>query len=178
MKERIVSKHSNRFKKSVSTFEEHDDCIYCYDQKGNYVFHTDLKYKGYVSQFSWHKKATGYVETKINDKMYMAHRLLIDAKDGEFVDHINRDRQDNRLSNLRICTTSQNIFNSKIRSNNKSGVIGVWFLNSKQKWIADIKINNRKYRLGYFDKKEDAIECRKQAEKKHFGEFKRYEDIV
>lgn len=72
---------------------------------------------------------------------------------------------------MRIVTKSQNAMNQITKTNNTSGITGVSWDNKAQKWAAHIMINYKKIHLGYFDKFEDAIKARKQAEEKYFGEF-------
>ena len=73
------------------------------------------------------------------------------------VDHIDRDKLNNRRNNLRIVTAQQNAFNQSKRSNNKSGVIGVCWWDRDKNWLAQIKFNYKRHFLGYYDKFEDAI---------------------
>lgn len=89
------------------------------------------------------------------------------------IDHIHGDktRNDNRKSNLRIVTKSQNSMNKKIMSNNTSGVTGVGRNKSKKRWTAYIVVNNKQINLGVFDDINDAIKSRKAAEEKYFGEY-------
>lgn len=87
------------------------------------------------------------------------------------IDHINNNRGDNNLKNLRWCTYGENQYNRTIGKNNKSGTKGVSFDKSTNKWIAHIKLNGKKKHLGYHIDKEDAIKARQEASKKYFGEF-------
>lgn len=103
-------------------------------------------------------------------KIVKIHRIIMNAKKGEEIDHINHNTLDNRKSNLRICTHSQNMMNQKKR-NNKSGVKGVYWEAKDKRWRANIKINQKKKHLGMFKNIEDAASARKQAENKYFGEF-------
>ena len=64
------------------------------------------------------------------------------------------------------------IRNTKIKSSNTSGTKGVWWNAKREKWIAEIMIDNKKYYLGEFINKEEAIKTRKEAEIKYFGEFR------
>jgi len=91
------------------------------------------------------------------------------------VDHINHDKADNRIENLRLASISQNKKNSRIYNNNSSGVTGVYWYPKSQKWTAKICINSngKLTHLGYFTNKEDAIKARREAEIKYYGEFRR-----
>ncbi len=107
---------------------------------------------------------------KINTKM---HRVILDAKDGDVVDHINMNCLDNRRCNLRLCTYSQNAKNRRKQINNKSGIKGVHL--HQNKWLAQIKNNGKKIYLGIFDEKLDAHNAYVEACKKYHKEFGNYE---
>lgn len=95
-------------------------------------------------------------------------------------DHIDGDFLNTRQSNLRVCTQEQNGKNRKKNKNNKSGVKGV-FWNTyapTPKWQAYIMVDYHHKSLGYYEKFEDAVEARKQAEIKYFGEYNRKLDIA
>lgn len=113
----------------------------------------------------------GYIDIKINQKKYKAHRLawlyMTGELPGKQIDHINHNRSDNRWGNLRLASHSENMRNQTIPKNNNSGVIGVFFHKRDKKWIASINHKNRKINLGSFAKKHQAIAARKQAEIKH-----------
>jgi hypothetical protein len=85
-------------------------------------------------------------------------------KDSLEIDHINRDKLDNRKSNLRFVTHKENTFNQSVRVNNKSGIRGISYDSSRKKWIATI--GNRS--LGRFKTKDEAIEARVKAEQDYF----------
>lgn len=91
--------------------------------------------------------------------------------DKRCVDHINHNIKDNRKSNLRIITVSQNAINKKIVSNNTSGVTGVCWNKKDSYWQAYITLDYKTKHLGCFQNKEDAIKARKDAEEKYFGEY-------
>lgn len=103
------------------------------------------------------------------------HRFILNLnKDNlEIVDHINGNTLDNRKENLRLCTNQENIRNCKVPKNNKSGHKGVYWCESRNKWSAQITIDNKTIALGRFDNIEDAIKCRNEASLKHYGEFSR-----
>ena len=98
------------------------------------------------------------------------HRLLLGAKDGDIVDHANRDKLDNRKQNLRIATPSENTQNSKISKKNKTGFIGVWWDKDRKKWEVQIRLNGKSKKIGRFTNLEKAIKARLEAELEYFGE--------
>lgn len=86
------------------------------------------------------------------------------------IDHIDGDGLNNRIKNLADKTYSGNSRNQKIRKNNKSGVMGVRFNETKRgkpKWEARICVDGKKKRLGFFDTFDEAILARKDAENKY-----------
>lgn len=85
------------------------------------------------------------------------------------IDHINRDKADNSISNLREATISMNLFNSAKRKTNKSGYKGV--VRYGDKWRSHITINYKKVWLGYFDSPEKAHAAYCQAVKNHANEY-------
>lgn len=110
-----------------------------------------------------------YVEKRINDRIVGLHRFLLNAKTGDYVDHINHNTLDNRRHNLRICKNSTNLRNGRIRVNNTSGISGVCWDKSRSKWSAIIKVNYKSIHLGRYDSFENAVQARKLAEVKYFA---------
>lgn len=110
----------------------------------------------------------GYRQIRVDRKRLPAHRLIwIYAKgpipDDMEIDHINGVRNDNRLANLRLVTHAENTRNVSVRSDNKSGVIGVSWVNRDRRWHARIKISGTTKHLGYFTTREAAIAARAKA---------------
>jgi hypothetical protein len=126
--------------------------------------------------YKWHKGGKGHsgnTDYVINCDGLPLHRFVMgEPPKGYTVDHINRDGLDNRVSNLRFATFSQNNMNKGVQKNNTSGYTGVTWDKSSHKWQARIKINRKMIGLGYYQKKSDAIKARKEAEVKYFGEFR------
>jgi len=120
-------------------------------------------------------KCNGYLEIKIDYRLYRAHRLAWLYIYGKFpnnlIDHINCVTDDNRIANLREATNSQNQMNRKGFKNNKSGYKGVSFHKKANKWKAQISINNVNTYLGSFDNKEDAAEAYRKASALLHGDF-------
>jgi hypothetical protein len=106
----------------------------------------------------------GYRYIRVDRKQYLAHRIiwkLLYGEDPEEIDHINGNRSDNRITNLRSVSRLENMRNRKRASDNTSGVTGVFWYKARSKWRATI---SQKI-LGNFNKFEDAVAARKQAEK-------------
>lgn len=115
------------------------------------------------------KRGKYYFQKRLpGNNLVELHRWIMQPKKGEYVDHIDGNTLDNRRSNLRICSNAANLRNAGRRSNNSSGVTGVWWDKSRDKWSAEIKVNYRKKFLGRFNNIRDAIKARQKAEQKYF----------
>lgn len=126
-----------------------------------------------MKDIKWCLHAKDYIiGTQYNQNILMHHLIYGKPNRNEETDHINRDKGDNRKINLRFISRQQNQFNKDLQSNNQTGIKGVCFDNTKKKWKAYIKINQKQILLGYFDKKERAIYIRKQAENKNIIQAK------
>ena len=104
---------------------------------------------------------TGYIMTKVNCKLYSLHRLIFAMHNGYFpllVDHIDRNKLNNKIENLREATKSENNINAGLRKINTSGYKGVHYQNKK--WVARVKRNNKEYYIGYFNTPEEAHQAR------------------
>lgn len=146
------------------------DLAYCYCN-GEMLFFTNAINVPMFKDKPIAKMAAGYAATTGEDgKICLAHRLIIGAKDGGVVDHINRNKKDNRIENLRITDKSVNAFNTGVRKNNKSGYTGVRFRRDTYKWTAEIEKNGVTHYLGCFKTKEEAIAARAKAEWLYYGE--------
>lgn len=106
------------------------------------------------------QRKDGYISIKVDYNRYFAHRLAWFYSHvkwpAEEVDHINRSPGDNRLSNLRLATRSQNATNRKRQSNNASGFSGVSFHRASGKWHARVRLDGRDIHLGLFTEPGDA----------------------
>ena len=115
---------------------------------------------------------SGYIAIGVNGGLYLAHRLAFLYMTGEWpkkqVDHIDRDPANNAWRNLRPCTNKQNCENLSLRSDNKTGFAGVYWITRMQRWIAEVHHHGQRIHLGTFRLKEDAIRARKLGEKKYF----------
>lgn len=107
----------------------------------------------------------GYVARVVNSRIEYLHRLVNNTPKNKFTDHINRDKLDNRKSNLRTVDNSLSQYNQNKRAN-KSGVRGVG--EHMGRWRALIGINRRQIYLGHFNTKEAAAAARQIAEAKYY----------
>lgn len=143
---------------------------YTYDT--NEPFYFDLEDYEKIKPYLWKFKDSGYVISIQNQKTIYLHRLVMDCIDSKKdVDHIFHDLKDCRKSQLRICDHYQNLISSKTYSNNTSGRKGVIWNKERNKWEASITCNKKTYYLGRFDKFEDAVLARENAEKKYHKEY-------
>lgn len=123
-------------------------------------------------QFAGHEalsvcKRTGYSRIRIGKTRYSAHRLAWLYVHGEFpeaIDHINGNRLDNRICNLRSVTQSVNCKNYGVPIDNKTGVMGVRKENRTGKWTAQIRANRKFMHIGTFEDYFDAVCARKSKE--------------
>ena len=117
----------------------------------------------------------GYVVFMFRKKIYKAHRVAWtifygQPPNGE-IDHINHQKHDNRIENLRDVPSIDNARNLGISSQNKSGVVGVSFHKKENKWRARIKVDQKEQHLGYFSTMKEAIQARQFAEELHGFHF-------
>lgn len=122
-------------------------------------------------------KSRGYICIGINKRPYMAHRLAWLYVHGEwpreYIDHIDGDRANNRLSNLREATHVENQQNRKICRTNTSGLKGIAFDRNRGKWTAQITVNGKRVSLGRFNDPMEAHAAYTAAAARLFGEFGR-----
>ena len=116
----------------------------------------------------------GYYAVQLNNKKYRIHKLVFLMHHGytaEVVDHINSNRTDSRIENLREADLFKNQHNRKINKNNSSGIKGVSWNARSKKWMARIKHQNKDHHIGYFFDLKDAAQAVMEARKKLHGEF-------
>ena len=126
------------------------------------------KYKWWVVEKPRTKYAMGYVE---GDQVLL-HRFIADAPPGTMMDHINRDGLDNRKSNLRFVTRSQNGANCEKRRSVgvTSTYKGVYYNRDNKRWVGRVKVNGESIRR-YFATEIEAAHARDEMAKEHFGEY-------
>lgn len=119
----------------------------------------------------------GYRQILINKQSHKSHRIAWLLFYGEWpslcIDHIDRNRTNNKIENLRLATKAENGRNANIQKNNTTGVTGVYWRGKRKKFEAQIRDNGKLKSLGYFNRIEDAKSARERAEVNIFGEFRR-----
>jgi hypothetical protein len=120
----------------------------------------------------------GYLRIHINKKYHAAHRLAWVMTHGflsdeDQIDHIDGNRSNNSISNLRIASHGANCQNVGIPRHNTSGIKGVHWAASNKKWRAQIKLHGKRYFLGDFNSKEEAAKAYEAASLQMHGEFSR-----
>ena len=117
-------------------------------------------------------KSNGYRRIHLGGKVLYEHRLIWELLNGEVpnvIDHINQDRTDNRIENLRNCCQMINQSNrtGEADKDNTSGCRGVSWNKRKQKWEAYIALFKKRIRIGYYEDLDEAIKARKDYALKH-----------
>lgn len=137
------------------------------------MFKTDRAFKTWNTRYCGSEALTavsaqGYRVGNINYVLHSAHRVIWALCKGQWpeyqIDHIDGNKTNNIISNLRDVTVAMNGKNSKIKSNNTSGFNGVCWCKTKLKWKARVTVNKVPKSLGYFEDIEKAVSARKVAE--------------
>lgn len=128
-----------------------------------------------LSKYKWHVDNNGYAKNnyRVGKKTYSRrmHRLVMNAQKGELIDHENQNKLDNRKTNLRRATQSQNRTNAKMREDNTSGFRGVDWIESRKKFQARVTHERKQHFLGFFDTAKEAALAYNRAALEFHGEF-------
>lgn len=141
-------------------YEIDGDIVRVYFKSGEY-FICDTQDLPLIQKYTWYLNMNGYARSA--EGKYF-HRLVMDTPDDYIIDHINRNKLDDRKENLRICKQIDNSHNMGMFSTNSSGHTGV-YKNKSGKYEAEIVVDYKKIFLGAFDKYEDACDAYDRAKK-------------
>ena len=139
----------------------------------NKEFYFDLEDYDKIKDYCWHEiihKDTGYHEVVAQNrdkKMIRMHWVVC----GKYYDHADRNTFNNRKSNLRQASRTENARNYSRQKNNTSGFSGVSWDKERSQWVVNITIDKKRKKIGRFTNKDDAIIARLRAEAQYFGEF-------
>ena len=160
----MVRKSERKYNK----YEIFDDYVKMYASNTGTPFYIDKEDLNKVSKYTWMENHKGYI---VRTAKYLAlHRYIInDLPDDMVIDHIDRDKKNNRKSNLRVVTQQDNTLNRSINSNNEFGVSGVHKNNSNVNPYAATFGAKGRFFYGSYKTLEEAIVARLRAEKEMFG---------
>lgn len=169
-------KHYNRLRRhgtveqtQGNTYEVDGNILKIFTSKGELIL-ADLEDYEKLKLHSWCISKTGYAVSNINKKTTKLHRYLLELTDPSVVvDHINHNPLDNRKCNMRICTAHENSLNQR---GTKGRTLPVGICEQPNgRYNAEISVSGRTIHLGTFNTIDEALEVRKEAEIKYFGEF-------
>jgi hypothetical protein len=159
-------------KNEIVLYDEYAEII-LYNVRSEEIARTkiDLDDVDKVSNIKW-CHSSGRCIGDTNNGGILLSRFVMNVEDSKIiVDHINRKPLDNRKNNLRLCTIKENSYNASLAKNNTSGIMGVYWDKSRNKFASNISPNDKKVYLGRFENIEDAIIARLKAELFYFGDF-------
>lgn len=173
--QREAMKEFNKTKKRSNRYNLSGECGIGWTSNTNREFYFDLEDYDKIKDYYWRESVdnTGYryVSSVIvnSDKTHTTIRLHSIITGYQLCDHKDRDTFNNRKSNLRDVSFSENSQNRSLRSDNTSGITGVCWLNNKNCWMAKLTLQGKTMCEKFFNEKEDAIKARLKAELKYFG---------
>lgn len=130
----------------------------------------------YADKEASYTSKDGYQIITLFSKNYKAHRIVWSLSHGPIpkgfqIDHINRDKSDNRLCNLRLATAKDNNRNRPKSTRNTSGAKGVCWMKGRNKWRSRIIVDGKPKYLGFYDDFQQAVDAYEVAAEKYFGNF-------
>jgi len=144
--------------------------VILYNRQSEEVARTiiDIKNVNNIKYYKWHLTGQGYVK---NTEKGWLHYVVKKKRDGFIIDHINRNKLDNREKNLRYATYIENNRNKKANKPNKHGFVGLTYDERDSKWYPNVYIKGKVVGLGGYKDKKDAIKARIDGEIKYYKEF-------
>lgn len=162
-------------KRRFNTYNLEGDFGIGYTNKGE-EFYFDLEDYDKIKDYCWIDH-DGYIEARDvvggGDSIIKMHRLIMNVFGfDKKVDHINHNKNDNRKSQLRVCSNQENTFNHKVSKSNTSGRSGVSYRKDTNKWRARLWFDGKCYALGSFNTYDEALNARLIKEEEFFKEYK------
>ena len=173
----LQRERTSEIKRKYNTYDLSGEYGIGYTSKGE-EFYFDLEDYDKIKDYCWCFNDQDYVvaHNKSGNNIRL-HRLILNINDKDIIiEDKNRRKNDNRKSNLRIATKSENAMNRPADIRSTTGYKGVHKVGNK--YTANIGLNNETIYLGIFDSVEDAAECRYRNEKEIFGEFAYNEEVI
>jgi len=169
----FAKENMSRVKKKYNKYDLTGEYGIGYTFKGE-EFYFDLEDYEKIKDICWGLNTEGYVcvgNVDDNNNFIKMHRLIMNAKEDEEVDHIFHNKNDNRKSKLRLVSKSKNQMNAELRKDNTSGVKGVCWHSRDEIWEVSIQVNRKRIYIGRFTDFNNAVNARKRAEDKYCGEY-------
>jgi hypothetical protein len=144
-----------------------------YTTNDNIIFYFDKSDYDLIHDYCWVNDGR-YISTTVNNKTIRLHNLImpnVSKEKGIYVDHINRNRYDNRRCNLRYVNPTENARNTSKSKANTSGIIGVWWSNKDNYWVAQINYDGKTHTIptSKYMTFEQVVKLRLEAEITYFG---------
>lgn len=138
--------------------------------KTDEIYFLDYTKENYnaVKNVRWTDWGRGYPMGWVNKNNVLLHHVILPAKKGYVVDHINRDIRDNRKENLRYVNRHQSGINRSKQKSNTSGYVGVYFHKQRKTWNAQMRVNGKSKHLGAFKTPEKAKKAYDEALEKYY----------
>ena len=164
-------------RKSTNKFEIVGDVLKITTTKGQEIL-ADVEEIEKLKRYSWCVSAQGYAVANIKGKVVKINRYILglDNCAGKIVDHINRNKLDNRKVNLRYCTSKDNARNTSVSKSSKTQVLGVR-KTKYGKYNVRIVADRKEHHIGNFETIEEAMLARQKAEIKYHGRFASHIEI-
>ena len=145
-----------------------------FEYRNGELYWKNCLYKAYNGKKAGHIHRSGYWRLKINKESYQAHRVIFAMHNGYMpkqIDHIDGNKSNNKIENLREATPSQNGWNRFLQKNNKSGIKGITWRKDCNRWLAQVRVNYKIFYLGLFEDVEKAKIVLSEFRSKHHGNF-------
>lgn len=143
-------------------------------KEGNLYWKSPTSIRVRIGQIAGGLDANGYSTIGILGNRYKTHRIIYFMFYNKFpivIDHINGIPSDNRIENLREATQQNNVHNARTPKDNKSGIKGVCWDKSRNKWLCTINVNYKQIHIGRFEKINEAKQAIEKARNLHHGIF-------